>query len=123
MSEVDNLINRYLLDEEVAVFMEKQEALLAAKDAEITGLRQDFEACKAGAKLAEQVHRDYAIEKHGEVASLKRRVSCHQKGEAVKHICRDCLRNFWNVDDEPIICPFCGSNEMPIVDPDATKIL
>ena len=47
------------------------EKLLAAKDAEITGLRQDFEACKAGAKLAEQVHRDYAIEKHKEIERLK----------------------------------------------------
>lgn len=48
---------------------------LAIKDAEIASLRQDFEACKAGAKLAEQVHRDYAEEKHKEIDRLKDRIA------------------------------------------------
>ena len=52
----------------------------------------------------------------------ERRLKAHSAGEAVKHICRDCLKNFWNVDDEPIICPHCGSKDMPIVDPDAEQI-
>ena len=45
----------------------------------------------------------------------ERRLKAHSAGKAVKHICRDCLKNFWNVDDEPIICPHCGSKNMPIV--------
>lgn len=53
---------------------------------------------------------------------MKRRLKAHSAGEAVRHFCRDCLKAFWNVDDEPMICPHCGSKDMPIIDPDAEQI-
>ena len=53
---------------------------------------------------------------------LERRLKAHSAGEAVRHFCRECLKAFWNVDDEPIVCPHCDSKEMPIVDPDAERI-
>lgn len=53
---------------------------------------------------------------------LERRLKAHSAGEAVRHFCRECLKAFWNVDDEPIVCPHRGSKEMPIVDPDAERI-
>lgn len=55
-------------------------------------------------------------------ADAERRLKAHSAGEAVRHFCRDCLKAFWNVDDEPMICPHCDSKEMPIIDPDAKRI-
>lgn len=55
-------------------------------------------------------------------ADVERRLKAHSAGEAVRHFCRDCLKPFWNVDDEPMVCPHCGSKEMPIIDPDAKII-
>ena len=53
---------------------------------------------------------------------MERRLKAHSAGEAVKHFCRECRKPFWNVDDEPIICPHCGSKEMPVHDIDAEQI-
>ena len=55
-------------------------------------------------------------------ADVERRLKAHSAGEAVRHFCRECLKAFWNVDDEPMVCPHCGSIEMPIIDPDAERI-
>lgn len=53
---------------------------------------------------------------------MKRRLKAHSAGEAVRHFCRECRKPFWNVDDEPIVCPHCGSKEMPAPDIDAEQI-
>ncbi len=42
-------------------------------------------------------------------------VQSHMKGEGVKVICRSCSKNFWHVDDQPIVCPFCECEDMPIL--------
>lgn len=55
-------------------------------------------------------------------ADMERRLKAHSAGEAVKHFCRECRKPFWNVDDEPIVCPHCGSKEMPVPDIDAEQI-
>lgn len=44
---------------------------------------------------------------------LHRRLTSHIKGESIEHICPSCNHHFWNVDDEPIKCVFCGCEEMP----------
>lgn len=45
---------------------------------------------------------------------LQRRLTSHIKGESVEHICSKCRKHFWNVDDEAIICSFCGCGDMPL---------
>jgi len=60
------------------------------------------------AALAEAV----AIEEENK--DLKRRLKSHSIGESVSVQCSKCLKLFWHVDDEPIRCPHCLSDDMPI---------
>ena len=48
-----------------------------------------------------------------EIKDLERRLESHIKGESIEHICRECGKKYYNVDDEPIICPWCNCGYMP----------
>ena len=61
----------------------------------------------------EKLHKKVVVELQAKNKDLQRRLLSHISGESVKHTCQDCLRSFWNVDDEIIKCPFCDSEKMP----------
>ena len=62
----------------------------------------------------------YVITTHeNTIEDLRRRLNDHSKGDSVSHICQDCSKKFWNVDDEPMVCPHCDCDKMPLLDEDA----
>lgn len=64
--------------------------------------------------LTEGMNRNYAefddcrSQLQVENKDLKRRLLSHCKGEAVEGQCFECKKSYWYVDDEPIVCPYCG---------------
>ena len=53
----------------------------------------------------------------------KVRLSSHMKGEGCKRFCISCTKPIWFVDDEPLVCPFCGTEGFHVPDIDAEQIM
>ena len=60
----------------------------------------------------ELIGRDKRIkELEAEIKRLNTIILEHKKGHSIEAECEECLKQFWYIDDDPIVCPYCKPEE------------